>query len=211
VRKAVKKKAAKATSPANKTKLQRENVTIPQELEDLWDSEIKESWGNLTLKKQKLLVVYITNGFNGAAAYRAAVNPKANDGLASTMAHSMLTNPDIALILKKIADSMYYKFYTCVRKLEQHMEAKLVARTEIVDTKSGKITKTIESTDIPDSAVQIKATEALAKLLGFVKEGKAGDTTINDNRNVIYRFELPRRRTLAETYESQQQKEKEND
>ncbi|MBC6444612.1 MAG: terminase small subunit [Alphaproteobacteria bacterium GM202ARS2] len=82
--------------------------------------------GELTEKQAAFVKIYLTNGRNGAEAYRKAYNAKkASDKTAANQAYKLLNHPDIAPIIDGVTEhareaagmsverlsEMYYKAY----------------------------------------------------------------------------------------------------
>jgi len=137
----------------------------PEELEDIWDKEVSESWKNLNPKQQKFLVQWLSNGYNASQAYRDVYNDLANNPTAAACGSRTLSNANIQTICGKLGNDNKTELIL----IKKAYKDALTAETPIF----GDGQKIM---DIEDHKTRILAANSLAKLNGELLEKADKDT-----------------------------------
>jgi len=114
----VTKKAVKVVK--NKKRLAK---LAPEELENIWNTEIAEAWTNLKPKHQTFLVTYINVQFNGSEAYRQVYNQLASDKVAAASAARILVNANMQAIFKAFTGNKALDLIKIKKAFDDALEA----------------------------------------------------------------------------------------
>ena len=131
----------------------------PEELEDIWDAEVSESWNKLTPQKQQFLVQWLSNGYNASQAYKDVYNGEAKDTVAAASGHRMLSNVYIQTICGKLSNNNKTELIS----IKKVFTDALTADTPIFGDGNHIM-------DVEDHKTRILAANSLAKLNGELLE-----------------------------------------
>jgi len=167
-KKAVKKKISRRKVIKRKPSPEPKLIT---EIEDMWDDEENETWGNLNPRQQKFFIAYLNNNFNSAGAYKTAYNPKASNEVAASCGFRMLINADIQTLCGNLTRTRKSDLLLIQKTLYCAMKAENIAGQ-------------------PDHSIRRMAAMDLAKLNGELSEKSKQDNS--GNTAVVHYYGLPR-------------------
>ena len=136
-------------------------TVIPEELTEVWDHSIADSFKKLLPKQQDFILAYV-KCWSGAEAYRQSHNPLASNETAAANGSRLISNDNISAILGKFTNN---KTEALILVQKTYIEAARDASKPIFGKDdSGQPVLVMEQ---PDYAVRVKAGEAIAKLYGL--------------------------------------------
>lgn len=144
-------------------------MKIPEALETIWDESIESHFMALIPKHQDFLLAWVTNGYNGAQAYRTAYGQLETRIAESACASRLLSSANIRTIIDKLSETKAQDFIK-VRQVYENI---------------------IEDYDASD-ADKIKAAQALAKLKGL-EEPTKNERDLNDTLKNLTQEQIDKR------------------
>lgn len=162
-----------------------QKASIPEELSEVWDQDIADSFKKLLPKQQSFLLAYVKI-WNAAEAYRQSHNPLATNETASANGSRLIANDSITAILGKFTNN---KTEALILVQKTYMEAAKEASKPIFG--KDDLGQPILVMDQPDYAVRVKAGEAMAKLYGFNAPAEVRQTL--DVTSRVIQVELPKK------------------
>lgn len=135
-------------------------MSVPEELELVWDDKVAEAFAALVPKQQSFLIEYLKS-WNGSDAYRKAYNPLARDEVASANASRLIASDKVGVILARFQERKTEALFTVART---YFDMNQATKPEWVETKDG----TWENVgDVPDWKARKDGADGLCKVYGL--------------------------------------------